>query len=125
MFLINSNKKRDLSDKSQNGDDRKKVRDDSGSELISTDDVFEESLQSPECVKILFNCMKNIETQMKELFVMYEESKNSGIKGEKQLESLTQSIDFLSSKFDEIKKDQKEKEEQIEILNNEVNDLRK
>ena len=46
-------KKRDLSDKSQSGDERKKVREDSMSDL--PDDVFEDGFNSPECAKILVN----------------------------------------------------------------------
>ena len=42
--------------------------------------------------------------------------KEGQIKGQKQLAELTESIDFISSKFDEYEKDRKEKEERTKIL---------
>ena len=35
-----------------------------------SDDVFTESLKSTACVEILFNCLRNVEKQMKEIFVL-------------------------------------------------------
>ena len=58
-------KKRDLSDKSQSGDERKKVREESMSDL--PDDVFEDGFNSPGCAKILVNCMRNMENKSKNL----------------------------------------------------------
>ena len=34
---------------------------------LETDDVFSQGLKSPECVKILFNCLQNLETKMKSI----------------------------------------------------------
>ena len=61
-------KKRDLSDQSQGGDERKKVKE--GSSASSTDDtyVFGEGLESADCKAILFNCLKNLEVKVKEIF---------------------------------------------------------
>ena len=58
-------KKRDLSDQSQGGDERKKVKE--GSSATSTDDtdVFGERLESADCKAILFNCLKNLEVKVK------------------------------------------------------------
>ena len=42
---------------------------------------------SPECAKILINCLKSIELQAKEPFVLHEDTKNSQVKGKKQLNS--------------------------------------
>ena len=70
-FFGMGSKKRDLSDKSQSGDERKKVREDSMSDL--PDDVFEDGFNSPGCAKILVNCMRNMEQQIKELIVLYFE----------------------------------------------------
>ena len=47
-----------------------------------SDNVFEESLKSPACAEILFNCLRNVEKQMKVLAKSIQEQQ---IKGEKQL----------------------------------------
>ena len=68
-------KKRDLGNQSKTGsrgDERKKTRGEkSTTESLSemSDDVFAESLKSPACVEIIFNCLKNVEKQMTEIFV--------------------------------------------------------
>ena len=76
-------KKRDLSDKSETGEDPKKDREGSldCSQIIQTsdipNDIFTESLNSPGCVAILFNCLKNLESKMKEIPVSSKERNNS------------------------------------------------
>ena len=102
-----SGKKRDLSNKSENGEDAKKIRDGSlnSSQISQTSDipdqVFAGSLESPECVTNLFNCIKNVEKQIKEIFVSTNETKDIQIKGEQQLLELTTSINFISKQFDD------------------------
>ena len=34
---------------------------------LETDDIFSQGLKSPECVKILFNCLQNLETEIKSI----------------------------------------------------------
>ena len=54
-------KKREFSSQSADGDDSKRPREESNnstSTLSSPGDVFEESLKSGDCVKILVNCMQ-------------------------------------------------------------------
>ena len=114
-------KKRDHSDKSQSGDERKKVREDSMSDL--PDDVFEDGFNSPGCVKILVNCMRNMEQQIKELIVSSNESKQARIKGEEHLTSITTSLNFLSQKFDDLDKDLKPKDKKISELEKHLNSL--
>ena len=46
------------------------------------------------------------------------------IKGDKQLEELKSSVEVMSDKFDEYKKDRKEKEKIINGLQNEVSSLK-
>ena len=66
-FLDRSSKKRDLNDQSKegnSGDEPKKIREEKGSiESLSemSEDVFVENLKTPACVKILFNCLRNVE----------------------------------------------------------------
>ena len=62
------------------------------------DKMFTESLKSPDCVSILFNCIKNAEKQITQSFENKKEI------GAKQQAELTEAIDFISSKFDEYKK---------------------
>ena len=58
-------KKRDLSkETSTSGDDPKKTGDASLDDSNNPDDVFTEGLSSPDCVKILYNCIKNVENQI-------------------------------------------------------------
>ena len=80
-----------------NGEDSKKHRENSDSASLLPDDVFSDGFNSPECAKILINCLKSIELQVKELFVLCEDTKNSQIKGEKQLDSLAEVLELLSA----------------------------
>ena len=68
-------------------------------------DVFEESLKSGDCVKILVNCIQNIEKQVKELFLLAQENKKQHIKGENNLSELTKAIDLISDKFHDYERE--------------------
>ena len=89
-FFQKRTKKHDLSDKSETGEDPKKVREQSleFSQISQTsdipDDIFTKSLKSPDCAAILFNCLKNLESKTKEISVSSKETTTSQIKGEKQ-----------------------------------------
>ena len=109
MSFFLGNKKRDLSDKSRNGEDAKKVKENAQSISSLLDVVFSDGLNSPECAKILVNCLKNIENRVKELFVLNEETKNAQIK-------VTESLEFFSNKFDELERENKKKNEKIKEL---------
>ena len=57
-------KKRDLSSKSNDGEDSKRPRESSLDESIANTtntDVFTESLKSEDCVAVLYNCLKKLE----------------------------------------------------------------
>ena len=61
-FFLGKQKKKDLSDKSKDGEDSKKVKEnDSLSSL--PDEVFSDGLNSLELPKLLVNCLKSIENQ--------------------------------------------------------------
>ena len=61
-FFLGRQKKKDLSYKSKDGEDSKKVKEnDSLSSL--PDEVFSDGLNSPELPKLLVNCLKSIENQ--------------------------------------------------------------
>ena len=74
----------------------------------------------PDCKEILFNCLKNLEAKVMEIYEQRNENKNMHIKGEKQLVVPAESVKFMTSKFDELKKNQKEKEKIINNLKGEV-----
>ena len=76
-------KKCDFSDKSETGEDPKKVSEGNldCSQISQTSDIpdgiFTESLNSPGCDAILFNCLKNLVSKMKEIPVSSKERNNS------------------------------------------------
>ena len=72
-------------------------------------EVFEEGVESPDCRKVLFNFLKNLERKMNDLYMLANGNKEMQIKGDKQLIELTSSVEFLTFKFDELEKEKKEK----------------
>ena len=119
--------KRDLSDQSNDGDEPKRLREESSASSSSPDspsDVFQESLKSPDCMKILLNCFKNLDKQVKELYILAQSNNEKHIKGEKQLLDLTESINFMTKRFDNYEKDWAEKEKLIKDLREEVPSLK-
>ena len=76
MSFLQGMKKRDLTDKSRNGEDAKKVTRNAESTRSLSDQVLSDGLNSPECAKILVNFLGNIENQVKELSVLSEETKS-------------------------------------------------
>ena len=69
------NKKRDISEKSRDEEYLKKVKErDNISSL--PDEVLSDGLNSPELAKLLVNCLKSIENQLKELFTFHKETKD-------------------------------------------------
>ena len=117
-------KKRDLSNETSTiGDDPKKIRDGSLDDSNNPDDVFTEGLSSPDCVKILYNCIKNVENQIHGIHSKTEETKMSQIKGEQHLMDLNKTVNFICEKFDEYESDRGEKEKIISELQKNVNDM--
>ena len=123
MSFFLGRKKRDLSNKSRNGEHSKKHGENSDRASSLPDDAFRDGFNSPECTKILINCLKSIELQVKELFVLHEDTKNSQIKGEKQLDSLVEALKLLSAKFEELEKNREKKDKKISDLEKKVESL--
>ena len=124
-FYEQASKKRDLSDQSKTCEDPKKMREDKsspGSLTVMADDVFAESLKSPKCIEILFNCLRNVERQTKDIYTLANSTQNHQIKGGKQLIDLTELI-FLSDKFREYEEGRAKKDKIIEDLKSEVDSL--
>ena len=119
-------KKRDLSNKSSDEEASKILRkgglDNSvcSDVYLNNEDPFTKGLKSPECVSILMNCMQNLERQVGQIFKMVEKKEDRQIKGECQLTDLTKGVDFITQKFDEYEKDQREKNATIATLQNEL-----
>ena len=80
--------------------------------------MFADGLNSPELAKLLVYSLKSIESQVKELFKVNEETKTSQIK-------VTESLDTLFKKLDELENEIKKKDDKIQILENRVEELEK
>ena len=92
---------------------------------LETDDVFSQGLKSPECVKILFNCLQNLETEIKSIKEISLAAKDWQIKGTEQLNNMNKAINFINEKFEEFEKKLKKKEEEIKLLKKENSYLNK
>ena len=94
-------KKRDLSDKSTNEEERKKGRESSldlslSKETSDSTDVFAEGIESPRCASILYDCLKNLELKFNEIFELSSSTKDAQIKDAKQLDDISESIKFIN-----------------------------
>ena len=69
--------------------------------------------------------IKNVEKEITQIFENAKEMKEGQIKTKKQLAELTEAIDFISNKFDEYKKERKEKEEIIKALEDSLSNMSK
>ena len=98
-------KRRHLSDGLKTGDDdSKKRREGNSGSYTDEADLFKEGVESAACRKILFDCLKNLEQRMND-----NSNKEMQIKGNKQLIDLTSSVEFSTTKFDELKTERKSK----------------
>ena len=123
-YFNSGSKKRDLSSEtSTSGNDPKKIREGSLEDANNPDDVFTEGLSSPDCVKILYNCIKNVEKQIQGIHSKTEEIQMSQIKGEQHLMDLNKTVNFICEKFDEHERDRAKKEKIINWLQKNVNDM--
>ena len=90
--------KRDIRVTNQEIEKPLKIQEKSSNSLF--DEIFEDGLNSLECAKIIFNHLKQIESGVKKLLELHEESKNTQIK-------VTESLQHLSHKFDEMENENK------------------
>ena len=121
-------KKRDLSNSSEeSGESSKKQREGSlnDSSVSENTEVFAEGLKSPECVSILFNCLQNLEKEMKILRDIAQTTQENQIKGTTQLTDLQESVNFINEKFQEYEQDRREKEREIKELKENISTLSK
>ena len=96
------------SKKCEFSDDPKKQREGILNDSQNLDDIFAKRLSSPDCVEILFNCIKNVEKQIVEIFSKTEETKNSQMKAEHHQRELNKTVTVISEKFDEYKREKVE-----------------
>ena len=97
---------KDLSDSSKTDDnDSEKPREVSLGSYTDEGDIFEGFVESVGCWKVLFNGLQNLEQKMNDLNMLANSNNEMQIEGDKQLIHLTSSVEFLTIKFDEIKKE--------------------
>ena len=121
--------KRDLSDKLTNEEERKKFRETSldlslRKEKSDDIDVFVEGIESPRCKSIVYDCLKNLELKVNEIFELSSSTKDAQNKGAKQLEDVSESTKFINENFEEDEADQKQKEKEIAELNKDLTSLK-
>ena len=104
-----NSKKRDSSNNLNTEEEAKRQREESPSEspnmwMLDTPktpwDVSEESLMSEDCVKILLSCLRNLETEVKDIHKLAL-SNNSN--------QISESIKFMSDKSDEFETERQKK----------------
>ena len=123
-YFNSGSKKLDLcSETSTIGDNPKKIVYGSSDDSNNPDYVFTEGLSSPDCVKILYNCIKNVENQILDIASKTEETKMSQIKGEQHFMDLNKTVNFICEKFDEYEHGRALKEKIFSELQKNVNDM--
>ena len=88
----------------------KKVREGSLEENPEVDSVFTNSIDSPECLLMSFNCLRNVEKNIKEMREMQEKTQSSQFKGELQLNELNEAVELITKKNDQYETERKKKE---------------
>ena len=118
-------KKRDLSNKSNHRDDSERPRESSLNDSIAANtDNFTEALKSEDCVAIFYTCMKKLEEEMKKVPQMCEKQ-DSQIKGESQLNSLSEAMNFMTNKSEEYERERQEKDKIIDSMKSDMVNMNK
>ena len=115
MSLFLGNKKRDLSDKLRDEEDSNNVKENDSLSSLPQQRPFS-SFNSPELAKLLVNCLKSIENQVKELLTFHEETKENQIK-------VTESLEFMSVKLGNLEKQVTKKDEKINQFEKTIGNL--
>ena len=114
-YFDKNSKKRELSDESKTSEEPKKHRDDTEISYIENPDVFSEAMKSEDCKSILYNCLKDLDRKVSDIYNLARSTQQLQIKGDSQLTDIQKTVDFLSAKFDELEQDRIKKEERISI----------
>ena len=88
-------------------------------------DVFTKGIESPRCASILYDCLKNLESKVNEIYELSSSTKDAQIKGDKQLGDVRESTNFINEKIEEYEADRKQKEKEMAELKEELASLRK
>ena len=87
------------------------------------DGVFVEGLESPECIETLFNCLRNVERQTKDIYTLAHSTQDHQIKGQKQLiDKIIQDLKSKKVKKDKIIQDLKS---EVDSLSTKIEKLEK
>ena len=115
----------DLSDKSNDGDERKKAKESNLDWSLNQDDtdVFAEGIDSPRCASILHDCLKNLDKKVSEIHLLSTTTNHAQIKGTQQLKEVNDAIKFINERFEEFELDRREKEQEIAELKSNINSL--
>ena len=106
------------------GEQQKKAREGSLKENPEVDNIFTTSMDSPECLQILFNCLQNVEKVLRRYMKCFESfTQTSQIKGESQLKDLSEAVEFIAKKFDQYETERQEKEKIINDLQGKVSEI--
>ena len=121
--------KRDLGDKQPTRKREKQSGESSldlslSKETSDNTDVLAEGIVSPRCASILYDCLKNLELKITEIYELSSSTKDAQIKGAKQLEDVSESIKFINEKFEEYEADRKQKEKEIAELKEDLMSLK-
>ena len=79
------------------------------------DEVFSMSLKSTDCVNILFSFIKNVESQITQIFENTKEMKEGQIKGKKQLAELMEAISFFQTSLMNTRKIGKKRKKELRL----------
>ena len=80
--------------------------------------------ESLRCASILYDCLKNLELKVNEIYELSSSTTDAQIKGAKQLEDLSESIKFINEKFEEYEADRKQKVKEIAELEEDLTALK-
>ena len=76
-------------------------------------DIFKDGLDNEDCRGILLNCLKNSEKEIKYIRSLVDQNRQTQVKGEESLADLSESVKFITHKFDEYEKKREGKNEII------------
>ena len=125
LMSYSGSKRRDLSDKSNDGDERKKAKESNLALSLNQDDtdVFAEGIDSLRCVSIMYDCLKNIDKKVNEIHLLSATTNDDQIKATQQLKEVNDATKFFNEKFEEFEADRGEKERGITELKITINSL--
>ena len=124
-------RKRDLSDKSNDGEERKKAKEGSlDTSTVETNEVdtstnnevFHDTAQKTflDELEKVHQYLEKLDKKVSELYDIANTTKNSQIKGGEQLAEVKESINFINKKFDDYEVERKKKDEKIASLETNV-----